>query len=121
MNKKVLIVDDSESIREVMNYTLSNAKYDVLVGTDGCDALKFLDGEPINLIITDLNMPNMNGIELIREVRAKSNYKYTPILVLTTESQAEKKLEAKEAGATGWIIKPFVTEKLLAVIQKVMR
>lgn len=121
MSRKVLIVDDSESIREVMNFTLTNAKYDVLVGVDGSDALKHLNGEPVNLIITDLNMPNMNGIELIREVRAKSDYKYTPILVLTTESQAEKKLEAKEAGATGWIIKPFVTEKLLAVIQKVLR
>ncbi|MCK5467704.1 MAG: response regulator [Cyclobacteriaceae bacterium] len=121
MNKKVLIVDDSESIREVMNYTLSNANYDVLIGTDGNDALKHLDGNPISLIITDLNMPNKNGIELIKEVRAKSQYKYTPILVLTTESQAGKKLEAKEAGATGWIIKPFVTEKLLAIVQKVMR
>ncbi len=121
MNKKVLIVDDSESIREVMNYTLASADYDVLVGVDGSDAMKHLDGDPINLIITDLNMPNMNGIELIREVRALSDYKYTPILVLTTESQAEKKMEAKEAGATGWIIKPFVTEKLLAVIQKVLR
>ncbi|MCK5278201.1 MAG: response regulator, partial [Cyclobacteriaceae bacterium] len=95
MNKKVLIVDDSESIREVMNYTLSNANYEVLVGIDGSDALRYLDGNPINLIITDLNMPNKNGIELIKEVRAKNEYKYTPILVLTTESQAGKKLEAK--------------------------
>lgn len=121
MSKKILIVDDSESIREVINYTLANAQYDVLVGVDGTDAMKHLDGKPINLIITDLNMPNMNGIELIKEVRAKSEYKYTPILVLTTESQAAKKIEAKEAGATGWIIKPFVTDKLLAVIQKVLR
>lgn len=121
MNKKVLIVDDSESIREVINYTLSNANYEVLIGIDGSDALRYLDGNPINLIITDLNMPNKNGIELIREVRARSCYKFTPILVLTTESQAEKKKQAKEAGATGWIIKPFVTEKLLAVVQKVVR
>ena len=121
MNKKVLIVDDSESIREVMNYTLSNANYEVLVGIDGSDAMKYLDGDAINLIITDLNMPNKNGIEFIREVRANDTYKFTPILVLTTESQAEKKMEAKDAGATGWIIKPFVTDKLLAVVQKVMR
>lgn len=121
MNKKVLIVDDSESIREVMNYTLSNANYDVLIGTDGNDALKHLDGKLINLIITDLNMPNKNGIDLIKEIRAKNEYQFTPILVLTTESQAERKMEAKEAGATGWIVKPFVREKLLAVVQKVVR
>jgi len=121
MNKRVLIVDDSESIREVINYTLSNANYDVMAGIEGCDALRYLDGENISLIITDLNMPNKNGIEFIKEVRERKEYKFTPILVLTTESQAEKKLEAKAAGATGWIIKPFVTEKLLAVIQKVVR
>ena len=121
MRKKVLIVDDSESIREVVNYTLTNAHYEVIVGTDGADALKYLDGSSINLIITDLNIPNKNGIELIKEVRANDNYKFTPILVLTTESHNDKKLAAKTAGATGWIIKPFVTEKLLAIVQKVMR
>ena len=121
MNKTILIVDDSESIREVINYTLTNASYDVLIGNDGADALKHLGGNNINLIITDLNMPNKNGIELIKEVRSRDPYKFTPILVLTTESQAEKKMEAKEAGATGWIIKPFVTDKLLSIVQKVIR
>ena len=121
MHKKVLIVDDSESIREVVNYTLTNANYEVMVGTDGVDAMKYLDGNPINLIITDLNMPNKNGIELIKEVRANNNYKFTPILVLTTESHNDKKMEAKAAGATGWIVKPFVTEKLLVIVQKVIR
>ncbi|WP_296703289.1 response regulator [Algoriphagus sp.] len=121
MSKTILIVDDSESIREIMNYTLENAEYNVLVGNDGEHAQSFLDGTPINLIITDLNMPKKNGIELIKEIRQKEDYKYTPILVLTTESQVSKKQEAKEAGATGWIVKPFVTDKLLSVVQKVIR
>lgn len=121
MQKKILIVDDSESIREVVHFALSNANYDVKVSIDGEDALKYLDGEPINLIITDLNMPKKNGIELIKSVRGNEAYKFTPILVLTTESHNNKKLEAKAAGATGWIVKPFVTEKLLSIVQKVIR
>jgi two-component system chemotaxis response regulator CheY len=88
---------------------------------DGQDALKHLDGSKLDLIITDLHMPNMDGIEFIRNVRAKDDYKFVPILFLTTESQTAKKMEAKDAGATGWIIKPFVPEKLLAAINKVVR
>ena len=121
MAKTVLIVDDSESIREVVSFTLENAGYDLLIGIDGKDALKFLDGRVIDLLITDLHMPEMNGIELIREVRKNDKYKRIPILFLTTESQKEKKMEAKAAGATGWIIKPFVPAKLLAALNKVMR
>jgi len=122
MAKTILIVDDSESIREVVSFTLENAGYNVLVGIDGKDALKFLDGENvIDLLITDLYMPNMNGIELIRHVRADANYKRIPILFLTTESQRDKKMEAKAAGATGWIIKPFVPAKLLSALNKVLR
>jgi two-component system chemotaxis response regulator CheY len=121
MAKNILIVDDSESIREVVSFTLENEGYDVKVGVDGKDALKFLDGSPIDLIITDLHMPEMNGIELIKEVRKMEAYKRIPILFLTTESQAAKKMEAKEAGATGWIIKPFVPAKLLAALKKVLR
>jgi len=121
MSKTILIVDDSESIREIMNYTLEGADYNVLIGNDGEDAQKYLDGTQINLVITDLNMPNKNGIELIKDIRKNNDYKFTPILVLTTESQANKKLEAKSAGATGWIVKPFVTEKLLEVVKKVIR
>lgn len=121
MAKTILIVDDSESIREVVCFTLENAGYNVLVGVDGKDALKYLDGRNIDLIITDLHMPEMNGIELIMAVRLMEDYKRVPILFLTTESQKEKKLEAKNAGATGWIIKPFVPAKLLDAMSKVIR
>ena len=122
MAKTILIVDDSESIREVVNFTLENAGYNVLVGVDGKDALKFLDGKiVIDLLITDLYMPNMDGIGLIKAVRADPTYKRIPILFLTTESQRNKKMEAKNAGATGWIIKPFVPAKLLSALNKVLR
>lgn len=121
MPKTILIVDDSESIREVVNFALESEGYHVLIGTDGKDALKHLNGQTIDLIITDLHMPEMNGIELIKQVRANSNYQRIPILFLTTESQTSKKIEAKEAGATGWIIKPFVPAKLIAAINKVIR
>lgn len=121
MSKIILIVDDSESIREVVSFTLENEGYKVLIGVDGQDALKHLDGRPIDLIITDLHMPNMDGIELIKNVRAMENYKRIPILFLTTESQTSKKMEAKEAGATGWIIKPFVPAKLIGALKKVLR
>lgn len=121
MAKTVLIVDDSESIREVVNFTLQNEGYEVLVGVDGMDALKYLDGRTIDIVITDLHMPNLDGLGLIRKVREIDAYKHIPILFLTTESQTEKTMEAKEAGATGWIIKPFVPAKLLSAIAKVVR
>ena len=121
MEKTILIVDDSESIREVVSFTLESEGFKVLVGNDGKDALKFLNGDNVDLIITDLHMPVMNGIELIKEVRNMETYSRIPILFLTTESQTAKKMEAKEAGATGWIIKPFVPAKLIAAINKVMR
>lgn len=121
MGKNILVVDDSESIREVVSFTLQNEGYEVKVGNDGKDALKFFNGDPIDLVITDLHMPEMDGIELIKEIRNKEQYQRIPILFLTTESQATKKKEAKDAGATGWIVKPFVPAKLLAALQKVMR
>ncbi|HON18231.1 MAG TPA: response regulator [Salinivirgaceae bacterium] len=121
MGKKILIVDDSESIREVVSFTLENAGHEVIKAVDGQDALKYLDGQKFDLIITDLHMPNLNGIELIKKVRVIEEYKFIPILFLTTESQTSKKMEAKEAGATGWIVKPFVPEKLLEAINKVVR
>ena len=121
MGKEILIVDDSESIREVVCFTLENAGHTVTKAVDGKDALTFLDGKSYDLILTDLHMPNMDGIELIKEVRATTQYKFIPILFLTTESQAAKKMEAREAGATGWIVKPFVPEKLIAAINKVVR
>ena len=121
MAKTILIVDDSESIREVVSFTLDNAGYEVIVAVDGQDALKHFDGKNIDLLLTDLHMPVMNGIELIKEVRKIEAYARIPILFLTTESQRDKKVEAKDAGATGWIIKPFVPTKLLDAISKVMR
>jgi two-component system chemotaxis response regulator CheY len=121
MAKTILIVDDSESIREVVKFTLENEGYTVLVGVDGKDALKFLDGKTIDLVITDLHMPNMDGIELIKHIRVIEAYKRIPILFLTTESQVSRKMEAKDAGATGWIIKPFVPTKLLEALKKVIR
>ena len=121
MGKNILIVDDSESIREVVSFTLQNEGHSVLVGNDGKDATRHLTGDPLDLIITDLHMPVMDGIEFIKHVRATDEYKNIPILFLTTESQTSKKMEAKEAGATGWIIKPFVPAKLIAAINKVMR
>ena len=121
MEKTILIADDSESIREVVSFTLEKAGYKVLAGVDGEDALRFLSEDGISLIITDLHMPVLDGIGLIKAVRSNQKYQYVPILLLTTESQAEKKAEAKEAGATGWIVKPFVAEKLLEVVRKVIR
>ena len=121
MTKTILFVDDSESIREIVNFTLHNEGYNVIVSDNGKNALNLLDGKEINLIITDLHMPEMNGIELIKEVRKMPKYQRTPILFLTTESQVAKKLEAKDAGATGWIVKPFVPAKLISAITKVIR
>lgn len=119
--KRILIVDDSESIRELVGFTLESAGYAVEKGCDGVEAIELLNGREVNMIITDLNMPNMDGIQLIREIRKKQEYASVPILMLTTESQAAKKEEAKAAGATGWIVKPFVQEKLLEVVNKVIR
>ncbi len=119
--KSILIVDDSESIRELVGTTLEGAGYTVNKGVDGAEAYGLLDGRNIDLVITDLNMPKMDGIQLIREIRKKEGYNTIPILMLTTESQLSKKEEAKAAGATGWIVKPFVQEKLLEVVKKVIR
>lgn len=121
MEKTIVIVDDSESIREVVGFTLTNAGHKVLSAVDGQDALRHFNGDKVDLVVTDLHMPVMDGISLIKEIRNKDDYKFVPILFLTTESQQAKKMEAKEAGATGWIVKPFVPEKLLAAISKVVR
>jgi len=121
MAKTILIADDSDSIRKLLEATLQSAGYDVLTSVDGEDALRHLTGQSIDLLITDLNMPGMDGIALVREVRKKESYESMPILLLTTESRAEKREEAKVAGATGWVVKPFVQSKLLAVIQKLIR
>jgi two-component system chemotaxis response regulator CheY len=119
MGKVILTVDDSASIRQMVKFTLADAGYTVLEAVDGVDALKKLT-QPVNLLITDLNMPNLDGIGLIRQVRALPAYKGIPILMLTTESQEARKLEGKAAGATGWIVKPFAAQQLLGVVKRVL-
>jgi two-component system chemotaxis response regulator CheY len=120
MSKIIMTVDDSASVRQMVSLTLKDAGYAVIEACDGKDALAKLSG-PVGMIVTDLNMPNMNGIELIRAVRATPQYKFTPIVMLTTESQASAKEEGKAAGATGWIVKPFKPDQLLAVTRKLLR
>jgi two-component system chemotaxis response regulator CheY len=119
--KTVLVVDDSLSIREAVGFILQNEGYQVIKAESAKNALESIEGKQIDLVITDLHMPEINGIELTKEIRKLTDFSHTPILVLTTESQVSKKMEAKLAGATGWIVKPFVTEKLIAVIKKVLR
>lgn len=119
MAKNILIVDDSASMRQMVTFTLKGAGYGVVEAVDGKDALTKIKGTEIGMVITDLNMPNMDGIELIRQIRAMPGYKFIPVILLTTESQESKKKEGKEAGATGWIVKPFKPEQLVAVVKKV--
>lgn len=121
MKKTILIVDDSFSIRESIAFMLMESGFEIIKAKDGKDALSFMDGRKIDLILTDLHMPIMNGIELITNVRKTKLYKRIPILLLTTERLKQKKLEAKKAGATGWLNKPFEKDKLLNVINKVLR
>jgi two-component system chemotaxis response regulator CheY len=119
MSKRALTVDDSKTMRDMVTFTLKGAGFEVIEAEDGKHALTVLNGSKVDVIITDLNMPNMNGIELIRALRADANYKSTPILMLTTEADDTKKQEGKSVGATGWIVKPFNPEKLVQVVQKV--
>ena len=119
MSKKILAVDDSKTMRDMVAFTLRGAGYDVVEANDGEDALSKLGGDSVNLVITDINMPRLDGIGLIKKLRADPSYKSTPILVLTTESEGSKKDEGRQAGATGWIVKPFDPDQLLKVVQKV--
>ncbi len=119
MSKAALTVDDSKTMREMVAFTLRGAGFDVTEAEDGKDALTKTSGKKFDLIITDLNMPNMDGLQLIAELRQKPEFKFTPILMLTTEGDDQKKAQGKAAGATGWIVKPFNPEKLIAVINKV--
>ena len=116
----ILAVDDSASMRQMVTFTLKSAGYDVVEAVDGQEALQKAKANKFNLVLTDVNMPNMDGISLIRELRGLPDYKFTPLLMLTTESAADKKQEGKAAGATGWIVKPFNPDQLLATIKKVM-
>lgn len=119
MPKIALTVDDSRTIREMVSFTLKKEGFDVIEAEDGKHAISVLGNQQVSLIITDLNMPNMDGLELIRNLRSNPTYKFTPILMLTTEGDANKKQQGKDAGATGWIVKPFNPEKLIQVVNKV--
>jgi two-component system chemotaxis response regulator CheY len=116
----ILAVDDSASMRQMVRFTLESAGYTVMQASDGVEALELAKTKPADLVLTDINMPNMDGISLVRELRALDTYKFVPMLVLTTESGIETKQRGKAAGATGWIVKPFNPEQLLATIARVI-
>jgi two-component system, chemotaxis family, chemotaxis protein CheY len=119
--KTIMTVDDSASLRQMVSFVLRGGGYDVVEAMDGLDALSKLKGRDLDLIVTDINMPRMDGLEFTRQLRAMPQYKFVPIVLLTTESHPEKKQEGKAAGATAWIVKPFNPDQLLAVVKKVMR
>jgi two-component system chemotaxis response regulator CheY len=120
MTKRILTVDDSASMRQMVSFTLKEAGYDVVEASDGEDALSKLEGNHMDMVITDLNMPKLDGMELVRRVRAMPRHRFVPIVMLTTEAGSDKKAECKSAGATGWIVKPFKPAQLLSVVEKVM-
>ncbi len=119
--KTIMTVDDSASLRQMVCFVLGDAGFRVVQATDGLDALCKLKGQEVNLILSDINMPKMDGLEFTRRLRAMPEHKFVPVVLLTTESHPEKKLEGKAAGATGWIVKPFTPDQLLTVVKKVMR
>ncbi|MEO5357181.1 MAG: response regulator [Nitrospirae bacterium YQR-1] len=119
MGKTVMLIDDSATLREIVSTTLKKAGYNVIEAKDGKDALSKLAGK-IHLMICDVNMPNMDGIAFLKEIKKNATYKFTPIIMLTTESQETKKQEGKEAGAKAWIVKPFKPEVLLSAIEKLI-
>ena len=121
MAKTALIIDDSTSMRQLVEYTLKGAGFDVIVAVNGKDALAKSAGAKLDIVVTDLNMPEMDGITFIKEFRATPGHRFTPVIMLTTESQASKQEEGKKAGASGWIVKPFKPEKLLEAAAKFVK
>lgn len=119
--KTIMTVDDSASLRQMVSLVLRGGGYEVVEAADGLEALSKLNGQDLDLFLSDINMPKMDGIELTRKLRAMPQYKFVPIVLLTTESHPEKKQEGKSAGATAWIVKPFNPDQLLAVVKKVVR
>jgi len=117
----VLVVDDSNSIRDMVSFTLKSAGFQTVEAKDGLEGLSKAQSVKFDLVISDVNMPNMDGIELCGELRKLPNFKFTPILMLTTESSTDMKMRGKAAGATGWLVKPFNPDKLLATIKRVVR
>lgn len=120
MGKTIITVDDASTMRKMISFTLKGAGHEILEAGDGMEALAALKTRSVDLVITDVNMPNMDGITLTRNLRTLPQFQKTPIILLTTESSPEKKAEGKAAGATGWIVKPFQQEQLLAVVSKVL-
>src|ERR1035437_7146926 len=120
MSKKIITVDDAATMRKMVSFTLKGAGHEVLEAADGHEALNTLKQHSVDLVITDVNMPNMDGLELTRQLRALPAFARTPIILLTTESDPAKKTQGRSAGATGWIVKPFSQEQLLAVVAKVL-
>ncbi|MDH2435418.1 response regulator [Pokkaliibacter sp. MBI-7] len=120
MAKTILIVDDSASIRQVVGMTLKNAGYDVIEGVDGKDALSKLDGRKVHLIISDVNMPVMDGITFLKNVKQLPAYKFTPVIMLTTEAGDAKKAEGQAAGAKAWVVKPFQPAQMLTAVSKLI-
>lgn len=120
MAKTIMIVDDSASLRQVVSMTLKGAGYDVIEACDGRDALSKLSGQRIHLIISDVNMPNLDGIGMVRELKRDPNYKFTPVIMLTTEAQEAKKQEGQAAGAKAWVVKPFQPQQMLAAVSKLV-
>jgi len=116
----IMAVDDTTTMRQMVSFTLTEAGHSVVEAKDGIEALEIAKTKPIDAFIVDINMPRMDGITLVKELRAISNYKFVPILMLTTESQEEKRQEGKSAGATGWLVKPFNPEQLVNIIKKVL-
>jgi two-component system chemotaxis response regulator CheY len=116
--KKILIVDDAAVIRQLLSFTLRYAGYEVIEAINGSDALSKVDDSGIGMVITDLNMPEMDGIEFIRKFRSREDHKFTPVLMLTTVSQEAKKEEGRDAGASGWIYKPFNSRQLMDAVRK---
>ena len=116
----ILAVDDSNSMRQMVSFTLKQAGHDVTEAADGEEALALAKSNSFNLVISDVNMPKMDGIALIKALRTLPSYKFTPLLMLTTESGSDKKQEGKAAGATGWIVKPFNPDQLLATVKRVL-
>ncbi|OJW79666.1 response regulator [Thiobacillus sp. 65-1402] len=120
MAKTVLIVDDSASIRQVVGLTLKGAGYDVVDAVDGRDALSKLDGRKLHLVISDVNMPNMDGISFVREMKGRPAYKFTPVIMLTTEAGEAKKRDGQMAGAKAWVVKPFQPAQMLDAVSKLI-
>jgi two-component system chemotaxis response regulator CheY len=121
MAKTIMIVDDSASMRQLVSFTLEDAGFRVVSADNGKEALGKAGDGAVDMVVTDLNMPEMDGLELIRELRGLPAYRFTPIVMLTTESQENKKQEGRKAGASGWIVKPFTPEQLVGVVQKFLR